>query len=476
MAPLPTPAAIEMSGWVVFLLGEGIALVAIPFVLLSRRTAQAKTAWILVLVGWPFVGLFLYLLFGRNRLKRRVLALRSTSGRQLGDLDRRVRSRFGASASGLRFVQDLSREALAMGATEACPGNAFHLLTEGPDAFRAALEAIEAASHHVHLMSYIFRADRTGQGVVEALARAAARGVAVRVLFDGLGTLGTRRRFFRPIEDAGGEVAAFLPLRTNLFRINLRNHRKILVVDGGTGFVGGMNIGDEYAADREWRDIHCRIRGPAAAGLQRIFVEDWCFATEQVLDDDAYFPRVEDAGEVPVQVVPSGPDDEDAPVENLFFSAIAGARRRVDLVTPYFVPTEPLLAAIRSALRRGRRVRALLGEKTDSRMVRWASESILPPLLEAGLELWRYPGMVHGKVLVVDDAWATLGSTNFDARSFRLNFEVNVAFPHAPTAVEIRRHVDHEIERSRRVHPADLRYRLPGRVLRNLAGVFAPVL
>jgi cardiolipin synthase A/B len=243
-----------------------------------------------------------------------------------------------------------------------------------------------------------------------------------------------------------------------------------------------MNIGDEYASDPAWHDVHCRVRGPAVTGLQRIFAEDWHFATGRLLEAERYYPAAQGAagaapaGNVPVQVVPGGPDQDDPMVEELIFSAVTGAAHRVDVISPYFVPTEPIEAALRSALLRGRQVRLLMGERVDHTIVRWAGESILPRLMAIGLAVWVHPGMVHGKVLVVDDEWATLGSTNLDARSLRLNFEVNVAFPHAPTARRVREHVDREIAAARPLRLEDLHCALPRRLLRNLAGCFAPVL
>jgi cardiolipin synthase len=349
---------------------------------------------------------------------------------------------------------------------------------EGKEAFERITADVAAAKRQVHVETYIFKSDRTGHEVLDALVQAARRGVEVRLIFDAVGTHKTRSRFFEPLREAGGQVASFLPIGSplRLFHLNLRNHRKLVVVDGHTAYLGGRNVGDEYRDDPAWRDLHGAVHGPAACGLQRVFIEDWHFATGELLDDDCYFDEARPAGEVPVQVLADGPDTDPYLLEDLFFSAIAGARRRVDLATPYFVPSEPLHAALRSALLRGRQVRVLYGKTIDHAVVRWAGESFLADLLAVGLEAWEHPGMVHSKVLAVDDEWGTFGSANFDARSLRLNFELNIGVPHGPTARRLREYVDAEVAHSRRVRPADLRRGFFGRLLQNAAGLFAPIL
>jgi cardiolipin synthase len=462
-----------------YVVGSILGFAAIPFIVLSRKTSQSKVAWIFALVGWPWFGLLLFLVFGRSHLQRKVVRLRRAHVPALGAVDARVaRTLGGHRGRAPLLTRDLVTEALATGGVPPHPGNAVDVYAEGDEAFRVIGAAVARAEHHVHVETYIFRSDRTGHMVLEALGDAARRGVQVRLVFDALGSYGTKARFFEPLEQAGGRIAAFLPFGspTRLFRLNLRNHRKIVVIDGHTAYLGGRNVGDEYRNDPTWRDLHGAVRGPAACAVQRVFIEDWHFATGELLDDDSYFSRARVEGEVPVQVLADGPDTEANLLEDLLFSAIAGARNRVDLATPYFVPTESLHAAIRSALGRGRRVRMLFGRIVDHRVVRWAGESFLPDLLHAGLEAWVHPGMVHSKVLVVDDEWGTFGSANFDARSLRLNFELNVGVPHAATARRLREYVDREIAHSVRVTADDVRHGVLGRLLRSAAGLFAPVL
>jgi cardiolipin synthase len=476
-------SAFGAVSWALFWAGEALALALVPVVLFSRRSSQAKVAWILGILGFPWIGALLFGMLGGRRLHRRVLRWRGAGLASLADADRRHRG------SGVlptprppgQATADLLTEASRVGVWPPVPGNEFTLLAEGPEAFREAREALRAARHHVHLMTYIFKHDATGEAALRELEDAARRGVEVRLLYDGLGSIGASRYgtgWFDPLRRAGGKVATFLPinpLRAGL-RLNLRNHRKLIVVDGDVAFTGGMNVGDEYRTGSNWRDLACRVRGPAVPALQRVFAQDWHTATKEVLDGDAYFHRVPVAGDVPVQVVESGPDQEDPLAEDLLFGAVVSARRSIDVVTPYFVPTEPIEHALRSAALRGRRVRLLLGDFVDHRVVRWATDAYLPRMIEVGVEVWRRPEMVHAKAIVIDGAWATIGSTNFDARSLRLNFEMNVVLPDAATAERIAAWYESELSHARRLVVEDLEAPWGTRLLRAGSLLAAPLL
>jgi cardiolipin synthase len=458
--------------------GIGVAFLMLPFVLFSKRPPQAKVAWILGIFGFPWIGALLYVTLGRNRLKRKVIVLQRRRVQRFADVERLIQRCAAApdAAECVVPVAQVAEEDDGRGrAPPPVPGNEFTLLANGREAFDSAREAIDAARHHVHVVVYIFKDDPTGERAIQGLVAAAKRGVEVRVLFDGLGSVSTSRSAFAPLEAAGGRVAAFLPLNT-LLRVNLRNHRKLLVIDGTTAFTGGMNVGDEYANDSDWHDVHGRVRGPVVPSLQRVFAEDWYFATEELIDAAPYYPATPPVGDVPVQVLASGPDQEEPIAEEEMFALLARARKSVDVMTPYLVPTEPIEAALKSAARRGRRVRVLLGEKIDHRLVRWAGDSYVPGLLAAGVEVWRHPAMIHGKVVVVDDRIVSYGSTNLDARSLRLNFELNLTIPHGPTAERFVAHVNSEIAASKRVGPEDLLCRFPTRFMRSAAHLVSPLL
>ncbi len=469
--------------------GMALAIAMIPVVLASKRLPQAKTAWILGIVGFPWIGTFLYLTAGRKSLHRKVVRLRGARGESFAAVDRELSRSgvlpgpHGANASAADLGGVGSSTWLGAGGTgrlpRPVPGNEVRLLMDGPEAFAAARAAIEGAKHHVHLVTYIFENDPTGKRVVEVLAAAARRGVEVRVLYDGWGSVHTSRRLFEPLSAAGGKVTSFLPFSAFVgtwFRVNLRNHRKLLVVDGKIAFAGGMNVGQEYATDSGWRDAHASFSGPVVPSLQRVFAEDWHFATGELLDAQGYYPAIAPRGDVPAQVVASGPDQEEPAAEEAMFALLTSAERSVDVMTPYLVPTEPIEEALKSAARRGRRVRVLLGETIDHRFVRWATDAYLPGLIRTGVEVWRHPAMIHGKVLIVDRKTATLGSTNLDARSLRLNFELNVTMPHVGTAEALTQWFERDLKESRRLSVDDLAAPPFTRLARAGAHLLSPLL
>ncbi len=470
----------EGVGLWVYWTGEALGFALIPVILFSRRSSQAKVAWILLAIGFPWIGFLAFLLFGRRRMHRKVVRLRERSGASFARVEREMGEACPLPRRPApRPVVELVEGDGGDEGGHLIAGNAVVPLLSGPDAFGAARDAIERARHHVHLVTYIFKDDRTGHVARDLLEATARRGVEVRVLVDGLGGASPGLEFLAPIVHAGGEASDFLPVGRVLvdFRANLRNHRKLLVVDGTVAFTGGMNVADEYALKDGWVDAHASIRGPVVASLQRVFAEDWHFATGRLLSAEAYYPPQPAAGNVPVRVVASGPDQDEPAAEEHMFRVITSARRTVDVMTPYLVPTEPIEEALRVASRRGCRVRILFGEPVDHRVVRWASEAYMPRLLAAGIEIWCHPRMVHGKVVAVDGRLVTLGSTNLDARSLRLNFELNVGVPDPGVAREVVRWFDGKVAESRPITPQELADAGWGRrVLRAASALFSPVL
>jgi len=470
----------EGMGFWVYWSGEALGIAMIPAILFSRRLPQAKVAWILVSIGFPWFGVVAYLLFGRRRMHRKVVRLRGRSGASFAEVDRELdKSGLLPNRSRTRPVADLVEGDGSGEEAHVIPGNEVVPLLTGPDAFAAARAAIEGAKHHIHLITYIFKDDRTGHVARALLEAAAKRGVEVRVLVDGLGSAMPGLAFLDPIVHSGGEASDFLPVGRALLNLrgNLRNHRKLLVIDGALAFTGGMNVADEYAMRDGWVDAHASLRGPVVTSLQRVFAEDWFFATERLLAAEAYYPRQAPAGDVGVQVVASGPDQDEPAAEEHMFRVITSARRTVDVMTPYLVPTEPIEEALRVASKRGCRVRLLYGEPIDHRVVRWASEAYMPRLLAAGIEIWCHPRMIHAKVVVADGRLVTLGSTNLDARSLRLNFELNVAMPNATVARTVEAWFEAQVAASRLVTSEALAAASWGkRVLRAAAELFSPVL
>jgi cardiolipin synthase len=347
------------------------------------------------------------------------------------------------------------------------------------------LEAIRGAQHHVHIEFFIFRPDDSGRRFVEALTAAAKRGVEVRFLYDAVGSYILSSRMFRDFRTAGGRVVAFLPLLNplNRARINLRNHRKILVVDGRTAFTGGLNIGDEYLGKHPkfgyWRDTHFTVEGPGAESLQRVFLEDWYFAAEEAVSGPAYFPRQpEPVGSTLLQVVHSGPDAEYKAIRETYFAGILRARKRVWIASPYCVPDAGLRDALLLAGRSGLDVRFLGLFRPDKWLPFLAARYYWAELLEAGVRVYQYArGMMHSKYVLVDGEWASVGTANLDNRSLYLNFEVNCLLYDPAAVAELERAFLDDLNWSVRLDP-DVYASRPyiSRLAENAARLLSPVL
>jgi cardiolipin synthase len=345
----------------------------------------------------------------------------------------------------------------------ATSGNAVVLLDEGGATYQAMGDAIDAAKDHVHAQFYLIRNDATGAWFRDRLAAAAARGVKVRLLMDGYGCFTLPSSWARPLLKAGAQVARFSPLRSLIVQpINLRNHRKIIVVDGTVAFTGGFNIGDEYKGGNmpgvgAWRDVHLRIEGPAAEELQRVFFQDWAYATGRPIDPAGYFPSpIPEPGQAKIAVVPSGPDTHTEAIHRLFFGAIVGAANEVLVTTPYFVPDEALLVAMELAAMRGVKVSIILPARSNHGATFHAGRSFYSDLLRAGVEIYEFvPGIVHAKTMIVDSQIALVGSANMDLRSFRLNYEIHTLMHDAVTARRLGETFARDLARSRRVDFAE---------------------
>lgn len=398
----------------------------------QRRSPAATIAWLLVLALLPIVGWLIYRLIGPLRLERRKARRRVT---------RKVIEEATAALREIEYRapthhrEQLARVAIAAGEAPPLRADLVELYTEGEAKYAALSDAIDAARHHIHLEYYIWENGQIGRRLRDQLAARARAGVEVRVLVDGTGSLGVRRRFFDPLVQAGAELAWFNPvslLAIRRRRADFRSHRKILVCDGRVGFTGGMNVADaetaEFSGGLAWRDTHLRIEGSAVRVLQRVFAEDWCYATDtEIPSNDIYFPPPATTGGEIVQIVASGPDLDAFAIHKVFFAAINRAETRVWLTTPYFVPDDAILSALVSAAMRGVDVRVIAPAHSDSRLVDLAARSYFPDLLAAGARVYEYlPRFVHAKTFVIDDDVAIIGSANLDNRSFRLDFEVAV--------------------------------------------------
>ncbi len=438
------------------LLRLALALTATTHVLLTMRNTRSSIAWIGFAWISPVVGTALYFAFGINRVSRRARRLRRRlhrSGEEVPDSDGRD-----------DHLAPLEAAARTITKRPALPGNRVERFENGDAAYPRMLAAIDAARTSVGLASYIFFDDAGGRPFIDALVRAHSRGVAVRVLVDGVGSGYFRCAAASALHEAGVPVDRFLHsvLPWRMPFINLRNHKKILVVDGRLGFTGGMNISAHNLVATNppgpVRDTHFLFEGPVVGQLTEAFAADWMFATDEELDGDAWFhPNPED-GPATARVITAGPDQDIEKIELVMLQAIASARQGVRLMTPYFLPDERLTTALCLAAMRGVPVDIVVPEKSDHRAVDWAARNNFGPLIDAGCHIWlNPPPFDHSKILVVDRTWTLIGSTNWDSRSFRLNFELNLEVYHSHLAEDLDRLV--ASKQGRRIHGRELRAR-----------------
>lgn len=434
-----------LTGELVWLIGETAALMHVVIaaavtvhVLLNKRNVGAAVSWIGIAWLSPFLGGLLYAIMGINRVKRRAKRLlRARSKPVIAE---------GASAD-MAPDDPLAPLEFAVGRLTGLPreqGNSVEALRNGDQAYPRMLEEIARAKKSIGLESYIFRDDAAGEPFHEALIAAHNRGVQVRVLIDGVGGGYFKSGTYRRLSEAGVPVARFLHsyLPWRMPFVNLRNHRKVLVIDGRIGFTGGINIGAENLPAAHTahavRDTHFCFEGPVVEQLTDAFADDWLFTTGEHLPDEEWFPEIDKAGVVAARVVTSGPDEDNERIEFVALHAISCARKSVRVVTPYFLPPEPLTMALGLAAMRGIEVDLIIPERGNHAVLDWARRIPLRPLIEAGCRVWLLPPpFEHSKLMTVDDNWCLIGSANWDTRSFRLNFELNVELHDTGFAHEI---------------------------------------
>jgi cardiolipin synthase len=443
---------------------HGLGVLAAIHAVLTVRTAQGALAWGLSLFFMPYLTLLPYLVFGRSRFDAYVKARRQADAEMrqaMAAQDWRPwveEAQAAHQAPAYQRLRALPRLSPMPGLT----GNRVQLLIDGEAAFAALFEALQGAQRAILLQFFIIRDDALGRRLQQLLLARAAAGVKVHVLYDGIGSHALPRPYSDALRAGGVQIHAF-PTRGGLFnrfQLNFRNHRKIVVVDGQIGFLGGLNVGVEYLGHKPplapWRDTHVEVRGPVVASLQEAFAEDWFWACHQL--PPLLLPRKQDEPGVLCQVIASGPADPQETCSLLFVEAIQAARERVWLSSPYFVPDEALSAALRLAVLRGVDVRILLPARPDHRVVYAASSLYAFEALRAGVRIFRYqPGFLHQKALLIDQDACLLGSANLDNRSFRLNFEVSLLTLDADFAEQVATMLEEDFSRSRELVNADRR-------------------
>ena len=418
--------------WIVLVAYTVIAIVAMITVLLEHRQPAKTIAWVLVLSFLPLVGIVLYFFFGRRTRKNRHIWEKS-----LNQLTKRSMIEF-AEQKQLELPEE-HKELIQLFVNQnfALPfkNNETNVYVSGYEFFPALLAEISKATHHIHIVSYIIDDDPLGRLLRDALIDKARKGVEVRLLFDDVGSWKTPNRFFEQMREEGIEVHPFMPVRFPAFtgKVNYRTHRKIIVIDGKVGFIGGMNLAQRYVKGYKgimWRDTHVKISGAAVYGLQRAFLVDWFHADRTLITDRKYYP---DTTITPnnnlIQIVTSSPTNVWEELEQGYIKILLSAKRYVYMETPYFLPTEPIFFAMRTAALSGVDVRLMVSLKTDSKLGQMASRSYLTQTIQAGVKVICYEeGFNHTKLLVADDNVATIGSANIDFRSFENNFEANAFF------------------------------------------------
>ncbi len=473
---MPIP---DLPSWMLAV-ALSIDLVAILRAVTRAHGVQKTLAWLLAIVAFPVVGGILYLTLANPSIRRttRRRIARRLSMRGAGHHGRTRAEDEPRIAASLESVFALASNVAGLAPTA---GSCVDLLVDNSRMFRQMEQALERAQHTIWAEYYIVRNDETGRRFLEILAERARNGVEVRFLYDALGSWRIDPARTRAIRAAGGHVEAFLPLNPlrRRWAVHLRNHRKIVIVDGEVGFTGGMNVGDEYSGRARrrggvtFRDTALEMHGPAVADLAQIFIEDWAYATGETLDD--VVPTHPTPRTCTVAIVPSGPDQDHNASQLVYFAAINAARQRLWLTCPYFIPDEAVMSAMLAASLRGVDVRLLAPARSDVLVAALAGRSYFPPLARAGVRIFEYlPAILHAKTLLVDDELSLVGSANVDTRSFVYNFELSVLIADRTFANTLAKRFEEDQLQSREYVLGSASF--PVRLLHNSARLFSPLL
>lgn len=456
----------------------GLSILTVIIVILGENRNPVKSlAWVTILTLLPAVGLFLYFFFGRNVKNKRMISRR---------LKRRLRKLSYTPCHTSASLRSASRQLLAkevntMTGYTLCAGNSVEIFSQGKDKFDALVADLSSATQFINLQYYIFENDNIGMQIASILKQKARQGVKVRVIYDHVGSWHVRNKFFSDMRRNGVEAypffkVAFLPFAS---RVNWRNHRKLVIIDGHTGYVGGMNIADRYITGqprfRSWRDCHLRIQGPAVAELQYSFARDWAFMGHTPLEQPCSSTP---CGDVVLQMVTGGPMSQWNSLAMTYIRAIGLAKRRIWIQTPYFMPPDPLLRALQAAALSGVDVRLMIPRRSDAMLLSYASRSYIGECLQSGIKVYSYnAGMLHSKVMIVDDDLSSVGSTNFDFRSFEHNFECTQLIYSPSVNLALRNQFTSDQASASRLLPEQWRKRTHGRrFLESIMRLLAPLL
>ena len=465
----------------IIFLAYGLTIVSIIVIVVSENRNPVKSlAWVTVLLLLPMFGIILYLFFGRNITNKHKLSRRNR---------RKLKRREAISRTDFRNL-DLSpgavqniRLAKSLADAQFYDGNDVEVFTNGADKFARLKADLVNARHYINLEYYIFENDRIGNEIADILIERALAGVAVRVIYDHVGSFTVKSRFFKRMRKAGIQVFPFFEVTFPQLgtRINWRNHRKLCVIDGSIGYLGGMNIADRYIDGGRkfatWRDTHVRVEGPIVAALQYAFAVDWHFMGQPLIDE-AVITGTPRHGSIAAQLLTSGPTSQWSNISLMFHKAICNAKRRIYIQSPYFLPTDALLKGLVTAALSGVDVRILIPRHGDSTLLNFASASYITECLRAGIKIYFYEaGMLHSKLIIVDDDFVTIGSTNFDFRSFEHNFEGNLFFYSRDFTEKMLDIYRDDLTRSTRIIPSKWHKRpLARRAIESVVRLLSPIL
>jgi cardiolipin synthase len=462
--------------------------VLIGFVIFLENRHPTKTiTWLIVLGAFPVVGFIFYIMFGRNFRKKKLFQKKAIIDEQT--FLKIEGNRFEASEKPdflETHQQRLYTLAGRLGKSPVSSKTYSEVLTNGEKTFPKIVEELKKAKHHIHLEYYIVRNDGIGHEIKDVLIGKARTGVKIRFLYDAVGSWMLSNDYIVELRNAGVEIVPFSPVKLPFLnhKVNFRNHRKIIVIDGTKGFVGGLNIGDEYLGKNKyfgfWRDTHLFLHGEAVRGLQLIFLQDWYYMTGKALLTTSYLtPSIKTGdGYGGVQLIAGGPDNEWEVIKNLFFEMIATAKKSIWLATPYLIPDVDILSALKIASLAGIDVKIIVPKRPDKRIVFYASRSYFPELLEAGIQVYEYEkGFMHSKFLIIDQELASIGTSNLDMRSFHLNFEVNAFLYQSESIKKLVKDFKQDLEHSTSIHYEEFMKRsLSQRLFESLSRLLSPLL
>lgn len=459
---------------------------SLSLIFIERKNPTTTWAWLLIMIMLPGLGFIIYLLIGQNFSREKLFKDKRKNDKQKRKELSNSYLKNKPGHHGVEACWDLIRMNYNYCDAKYTTGNSIEIYYDGRDKFKQLIEDLNNAKKFIHMQYYIFRRDKLGKKIISILEKKVNEGVTVRFLVDSMGSYTITRRSMKKFIDSGGKFEIFFPgiLPHVNTRINYRNHRKIVIIDGEYGYIGGFNVGDEYInRDKKigfWRDTHIRIRGEAVNDLSDRFLLDWCYASgEDIEDFSSYYPKyIYDKGDIGIQIVTSGPDHNEEYIKHAYLKMINNAKKNIYLETPYFVPDNPMLEALKLSALSGVNVNIIIPGKPDHVFMKWAASAYIGDLLDVGVNIYLYEeGFIHAKTITVDGIVSSIGTANMDIRSFKLNFEANALIYDNRVAQDLERQFAIDVSKSKIMTRED--YHKRGKLLRiqeSLIRLLSPIL